>query len=167
MKKMLAALACLVMLTGCSGQNAKIGVGISTSLTKSASASEESDGKAVADVAVAAVTLDSKGKIVKLTIDAVQTRVEFDGQGEILSDLEADVLSKREMGADYGLKKSSSLGKEWDEQIAAFEEWAVGKDAATVLAMTDPSQDETLSTPVDLDLTPYLKALEKAVENAK
>ena len=139
MKKMLAALACLVMLTGCSGQNAKIGVGISTSLTKSASASEESDGKAVADVAVAAVTLDSKGKIVKLTIDAVQTRVEFDGQGEILSDLEADVLSKREMGADYGLKKSSSLGKEWDEQIAAFEEWAVGKDAATVLAMTDPS----------------------------
>ena len=50
MKKMLAALACLVMLTGCSGQNAKIGVGISTSLTKSASASEESDGKAVADV---------------------------------------------------------------------------------------------------------------------
>ena len=41
MKKMLAALACLVMLTGCSGQNAKIGVGISTSLTKSASASEE------------------------------------------------------------------------------------------------------------------------------
>ncbi len=147
MKKMLAALACLVMLTGCSGQNAKIGVGISTSLTKSASASEESDGKAVADVAVAAVTLDSKGKIVKLTIDAVQTRVEFDGQG--------------------GLKKSSSLGKEWDEQIAAFEEWAVGKDAATVLAMTDPSQDETLSTQVDLDLTPYLKALEKAVENAK
>ena len=71
------------------------------------------------------------------------------------------------MGADYGLKKSSSLGKEWDEQIAAFEEWAVGKDAATVLAMTDPSQDETLSTQVDLDLTPYLKALEKAVENAK
>lgn len=167
MKKIALILLTCLLLAGCSGQNGTSGIGISATLTKSDSAGEEQDGKAVSDVVVAAVTLDNKGKISKLSFDAIQTRVEFDAQGQILSDLEQDILSKKEMGADYGLKKSSSLGKEWDEQITVFENWAVGKDVATVLAMTDPSQDETLSTQVDLDLTPFLNALEKAAQNAK
>ena len=93
------------------------------SLSSSASAGEE-DGLAQTDVTIVAVTVDENGVIADCVIDAVQAKVNFDGQGQLLTDLSAPVLSKNELGADYGMGPVSAsmggIGKEWNEQAQAL-----------------------------------------------
>ena len=59
----------------------------------------------------------------------------FDTAGIITSDLTAEVLSKNELGDAYGMKKASSIGKEWCEQAAGFAAWCTGKTVADVAGM--------------------------------
>ncbi len=65
--------------------------------------------------------------ITSCVIDAVQAQVSFDGQGQLLTDLSAPVPSKNDRGADYGMGAVSSIGKEWNEQAAAFAAYVTGK----------------------------------------
>ncbi len=60
-------------------------------------------------------------------IDASITDVTFSKEGKITSNINAAIQTKNELGDAYGMKQASSIGKEWNEQAAAFAQYVVGK----------------------------------------
>ena len=124
-----------------------IGIGVSTKIDSSVDAGEE-DGLAQAYLTVTAVTVDSEGKVTSAAIDAVQANVNFDTTGKITTDLTAEIKTKNELGADYGMKVASSIEKEWNEQAEAFAAYCVGKtmDEITAIAAGEDGK------PADVDL---------------
>ena len=67
---------------------------------------------------IVAAVFDSEGKIVKVKIDEVEARPGAAGE----------IISKKELGDDYGMKAVSSIGKEWHQQVTELEKWLEGKD---------------------------------------
>lgn len=148
----------------------KLGLGVSTNIAKSADASADAEGVAQAYTTVSVVTVNADGKITSAVIDAVQANVNFDTTGKITSDLTAEVASKNELGDAYGMKAASSIGKEWNEQAAAYAAYAVGKTAdevnATAVAEGVPS-DADLAASVTVHIADFNTVITKAVNNAK
>ncbi len=110
----------------------KLGVAISTSISSSTDAAENENGKNSTTITVASVLVDASGKVVSCKIDVVNAEILFTSSGTIVTDLEKEVLSKKELGYDYGMKEFSSIQKEWHEQVTAFENYCVGKTAAEI-----------------------------------
>jgi len=185
MKKVIAVALLAIMVfsimlfTGCgsgSASGVKTGLGHVISISKSKDASSEEDGAAQVDTVMAAVSVDSNGKIVSVTIDSAQTVIPFDATGKIKKDLGAEQETKVERGADYGMIKASKIGREWYEQIAELEKWMVGKTIDQVKAMKVKKVDEShtsvpdepdLTSKVTISVADYIAAVEEAVKNAK
>ncbi len=153
----------------------KTGVGNVTSIAKSASATADADALAQADIVMAAVTVDQDNKIVGVQIDNGQVKVNFDAKGTLITDAASKPKTKVELGDEYGMKKASSIGKEWYEQIAALGQWMIGKTIDEVKAMkTAPKDEEHPAVPAEADLTSsvtisvqdYIAAVEKAIASA-
>lgn len=148
----------------------KTGLAVISSVEKSADVGEK-DGLAQTDSVIVAVTVDQEGKIVKAAIDTAQTKINFTKEGKISSDLEAEYKSKQELGADYGMSKASTLGKEWFEQANALEEYIVGKTAEEVKGIAVDEKgvptDADLVSSVTVKINDYKEAIAKAVENAQ
>ncbi|MFR4352697.1 MAG: hypothetical protein ACLT3H_13700 [Roseburia sp.] len=142
----------------------KLGLGVTANINQS------TDGTAVPYTTATALTVNGEGKITSATIDAVQPRVTFDAAGKITSDIAAQVPSKNELGDAFGMKVASSIGKEWNEQAAAFAQYAVGKtvDEVNGIALTEgvPS-DADLAASVTIHVGDFNTAITKAVDNAK
>lgn len=170
-----AVVLVMSLISGCGsssgGGDVKVGVGVVTSIAKSTGAAADKDGTAQVDSVIAAVAIDSAGKIVKVDIDSAQTRVLYDAKGEVKSDLAAEIKTKTELGADYGMIRASSIGKEWYEQIEDLEKWMVGKTINEIKGMkvddAFKTQETDLVSKVTIGLVDYIKAVEKAVANAK
>lgn len=124
------------------------------------------------DVTLVAVTVDDNGVIQDCIIDSIGTKVTFDATGKITSDLTADILTKNELGDDYGMKQYAGSKYEWYEQAAALAKYAVGK---TVDELKNGAIDESGKAPAGSDLAStatiylggYVSAIETAVNNAK
>ena len=144
----------------------KLGLGTINRINKSKDAGE-ADGVAQTDAVVAAVSVDSEGKIVAVNIDMVQSAIAFTVDGKLATDPEKLVSTKKELGDDYGMKARSSLNKEWYEQIAELEKWLVGKTVSDIdgMALTEGKPDD-LKTSVTITVTDYLAAVKKAIANA-
>ncbi len=175
MKKILLLTLTLFLFTSCGAPNVKSGLGIYT-YQVIADASDENDGVAITDTIACQLTVDSDGIILSLSIDATQSRFTFDNTGVSTTDLTQEVKTKKELGDDYGLRKASSIDKEWYEQIAAFEEWAVGKTVEEVTGMPTKSVDDEhpsvpdvveLEQSCTIDVGDYIKAVSLAAENLK
>ncbi|QIB70040.1 hypothetical protein Ami103574_12355 [Aminipila butyrica] len=147
----------------------KLGLGLVTTIDKSTDAGAE-DGLAQAYTYYTATTFTADGAITSSIIDASQTNINFSKEGKITSDLKADFQTKNELGDAYGMKKASSIGKEWNEQAASFAEYVVGKNINEVkgIAVTDgvPS-GEDLKTSVTIHVTDLITVLEKALNDAE
>lgn len=146
----------------------KTGLAVMTSVSSSADAAQE-DGSAVADVSIAAVTVDADGKIVACTIDGAQTKVSFDATGKITTDLASEFKTKQELGEAYGMKVASAIGKEWNEQADAFAQYCIGKtaDEVTGIAVTEQgTADGDLASSCSLYIGGFQAIVVKAVENA-
>ncbi len=150
----------------------KTGQGVVTKISSSKAATEEAEGTAQVDSAIASVTYDSNGVIVKCELDAAQTKVSFDTQGEVTSDLTSKISTKVELGADYGMIVASSIEKEWYEQIQAFADWTVGKTLEEVTGMQVKKVDDNhpavpdvpeLASSVSISVGDYQAAIEKAM----
>ena len=145
----------------------KTGLAIVTSIKGSENAKH-----ADYDVTLVAVTVDDNGVIQDCIIDSIGTKVTFDATGAITSDLGADILSKNELGYDYGMKQYAGSKYEWFEQAEALANYAVGK---TVDELKNGAIDETGKAPAGSDLAStatiylggYVSAIETAVNNAK
>ena len=149
----------------------KTGLSLITSVGSSTSASAEGDGLAQADITLVAVTVGEDGVIDDCVIDAIQSKVNFDTSGQLLSDLTAPVGSKNELGTDYGMVVASSIGKEWNEQAQALADYVVGKtiEQVTGIAVTEDGKaaDADLASSVTMSIGGYLEGIQQAVANAQ
>ena len=123
------------------------------------------------DVNIAAAAFDGTGQVAAVLIDAAQTRVNFDEQGQVTSDRTATYPTKKELGDDYGMRRASPIEREWYEQIASLEEWMVGKivDEITALDLLEDGapDDPDLITAVTMTVSYYLEALNEAYTRAR
>ena len=127
-------------------------------------APEGAAGMVETNVNIAAVTMNGDA-ITSCVIDAVQAQVSFDGQGQLLTDLSAPVSSKNDRGADYGMGAVSSIGKEWNEQAAAFAAYVTGKtlDGVAGIAVDEATKpaEADLASSVTISIGGFQALLEK------
>lgn len=146
------------------------GLAVLNSLENSMDAGEE-DGLAEINSSVAAVLVDSDGRIVSCKIDAVQSKLNFSKDGRLTSDYSAPVSTKQELKEAYGMKKASGIGKEWYEQADALAAYVTGKTMEEVrgIALTETTApaDLELSASVTIKLGEWIDVIEKAVANAR
>ena len=144
---------------------------VKTGLAIVASVADSVDGEAKYDVTVAAVNVDENGVITACYIDSVGTSVKFGTDGVITTDLEAEVLTKNELGDNYNMKLYGNAKYEWYEQAAALANYAVGKTVEELRAgavnESGKAADADLATSATIRLDVYVDAIEKAVANAQ
>ncbi|HHX30047.1 MAG TPA: hypothetical protein GX720_02340 [Clostridiaceae bacterium] len=148
----------------------KTGIGVVFSNYNSADPKDGENGKVDTQTYVAAVMVDKDGKILNCAFDALQSTFEFTADSEILTAPETTFKTKNERGDDYGMKKASSIGKEWFEQAAAFAQYCVGKTVSEVknMAVTEGKPADTdLASSMTLSVAPFQGAVVKAVESAQ
>lgn len=120
------------------------------SLASSEDAAADKDGTAQLDADVTALTMQGD-TITSCVIDSLQAKESFDAHGEITSDLTAPLLTKNELGEQYGMKQYAGSAYEWNEQAAAFAAYAVGKTANEVAGIA--VNERTAPTDADLAAT--------------
>jgi predicted dinucleotide-binding enzyme len=156
------------------------GLGTDISINKSTGVSTDTSGKTVnalaqADVVMCAVAIDEGNKVLNVKFDTAQVKINFDDKGNLVTDTSVKQLTKKELGDQYGMKKASGIGKEWNEQIAALETWMKGKTVDQVKAMKTKQTDKESGVPDEADLTSsvtisvdvFLRAFDKAAKSAK
>ncbi|HHX29482.1 MAG: hypothetical protein ACOX5Q_00510 [Bacillota bacterium] len=184
----------LVMLAGCTGtpaeppeppvspapKVAKIGLGHLTSISKSTDLKVGEDGNPVppagqVDTVITAVAFDADGRVVQVAIDTSQSKVAFDKDLGLATDVSVLGETKVEMKDRYGMKRVSTIQKEWFEQARELEKWMIGKTVAEIKAMKtmerDPSHPHVPDVPeltslVTITVQDYLAAVEEAYNNA-
>lgn len=133
-------------------------------------ARDESDGKASFDITLAAVNVDENGVITSCVIDSLGADATFDASGSLTFDANAELLTKNELGENYGMKLYAGSKYEWYEQAAAFSDYAIGKtvDELKNGAVNESgyAADADLATSATIYLGGYVSAIEKAVANA-
>ncbi len=116
-----------------------LGLGIVSSVENSKDASQDT-GAVQADITVTAVTYGEAGDVSASKIDEVRSIINFDNTGKITSDIASQLKTKNELGDDYGMKKASSIGKEWYEQALSLEKLLKGK---TITDIKDIALDDS------------------------
>ena len=149
----------------------KTGLAVITTATDSTSATAEAAGAVKLDSTLVGVTVDDDGVIRSCYIDSIPVTVDLDATGTITSDITAQVPTKNELGADYGMVAWGGAIAEWDSQVAALCHFAVGK---TVEELKNGAIDETGKAPAGSELASsatiylggFVSAIERAVNNA-
>jgi roadblock/LC7 domain-containing protein len=159
---------------------AKIGLGHITSIGSSKDLGVDKDNKEVlplgqVDTVMAAVAFDKDGKVVKVTIDNAQTKVEFNKDLTLKSDVKAAGKTKLELKEAYGMVVASAIKKEWYQQAEALGKWMEGKTVADIKAMKTVKKDDAhpavpdiaeLKSSVTVSVQDYIAAVEEASKNA-
>ncbi len=133
----------------------KTGLAIVSSMASSKEPADGKDGTAQVDSVAVAVVVDEDGKIVNCYIDTAQNKMGFTAEGKAV--IKEDFQTKKELGEKYGMKAASGIGKEWDEQAAALEEYVIGKTAEEVAGI---AVDDT-TKPTDVDLVAGVTSIRK------
>lgn len=153
----------------------KLGLGQLTSIASSKDLATDVLPVGQVDTVIVAAGFDKDGKVVSVSIDNAQTRVNFDENLQLTSDLNAEYKTKVELKEEYGMIKGSKIQKEWFEQAAALEDWMVGKTVEEIKAMKVKEVDAAhpavpdvpeLTSLVTMTIQDYVAALEEAYNNA-
>lgn len=149
----------------------KTGLSVTVSLADSIAADAENEGAAKYDITMVAVSVDESGVIQSCIIDSVPATVAFDKTGVITSDLSAEVLTKNELGEDYGMKLYGGAAYEWNEQAAALADYAEGKTVEELkngaIDESGKAKDADLASTATIYLGGYVAAIEDAVNQAQ
>ena len=178
MKKIIAMLAVLLVLTGCGSANTnnpdngsndtalvvlKAGAGSYTAV----SSKDVTDGAGSAEVITtyAAVVVDAEGIIKYVHFDTAQNKASIDAEGKV--SIEA-ALTKRELGENYGMSKYANTN-EWDKQIAHLESQLIGMNIADAVTMELDEKNKSLNEDVlsgcTIGLNEFILALDAANRN--
>ena len=131
----------------------------------STAATAEKDGTIQLDTGIAVVT-SKDGVITSCIIDAVQAKISFNAAGSITTDLSKAILTKNELGKDYGMQAWGGAIAEWNEQAASFAAYVTGKTAAQVagIAVSEGKPTDTdLSTSVTIKIGDFQALIAKAL----
>lgn len=157
------------------GQIAKIGLGHITSIGSSKDMEGDTMATAQVDTTIVAAAFDKDGKVVKIEIDNAQSKVSYDKDMQVATDLNAENKTKVELGDEYGMKKASTIGKEWNEQAKALGDWMVGKSIDEIKAMKTKKKDDhhpavpdeaDLSSTVTMNVSDFIEGVTEAYDNA-
>lgn len=143
----------------------KLSLATVNALDGSKDAAADEDGVAQLYSYITALTMNGD-VISSCYIDSLQAKVSFDTAGAITSDLTAEVLTKNELGEDYGMKAYGGAAFEWNEQAASFAAYVTGKTAAEVsgIAVTEDNKaaDADLASSVTISIGSFLDLIGKA-----
>ena len=114
-------------------------------------ASAEKSGEAKASSTYGVVALDKDGKVVFTQTDVAQNAVKFTTAGVVDGEAVA-IATKGEKKDEYGMKKVSSIGKEWFEQNQAYDDWTVGKTGKEIAGMEVTTNEGGKTVTADKDL---------------
>ena len=129
---------------------ASVGSAILTKVSgKDASAEKSGESKASSTYGV--VALDKDGKVVFTQTDVAQNAVKFTTAGVVDGEVVA-IATKGEKKDEYGMKKVSSIGKEWFEQNQAYDDWTVGKTGKEIAGMEVTTNEGGKTVTADKDL---------------
>lgn len=149
----------------------RLGLGAVTAISDSKDATADKAGLAQAYSTYAVATFGADGKITSSIIDASQSNVDFTGEGKITSDKAAVLKTKNELGAEYGMAKTSKIKKEWNEQAEAFAGYITGKTVAEVKGIAVNAEGvptaAELTSSVTIHVGDFMTIIEKASANAK
>lgn len=176
-KRLLLFLSLCLLLTGCHcgddraafgpdditdavPQALKTGLATATNVRKSQNATLDFPGFSRTDITLAAVLLDEDGVIRQCVLDGVTAVIPFDHHGTLQVSEGLPFPAKNELGRDYGMHKASPLGREWDEQAAAFAAYTVGH-------RPDELQPGDVSASVTVDTDGFLQAIRSAASGAR
>lgn len=131
-----------MMLAACSGN----GGSADTAKGTTESATVEHDGSEI----TATLTKDADGKLTSVNIDEVTE----DGE------------STKDLGDDYDMKKASTIGKEWFEQVEYLENFIL-ENGVDAVKMDDAgyAENEDLKSGCTINISNFMKAVDEA--NAK
>ena len=139
-------------------------------LGSSKDATAEGDGTAQSEILLVAVTVGDDGVIDSCVIDNIQAKINFNTSGALTTDPSTTFPSKNELGDGYGMRKASSIGKEWNEQAQALADYAVGKtvDELKTMAVGEDGKaaDVDLAASITLYMGSFVDGIEAAVNNA-
>ena len=112
--------------------NYKVGTASYTHTNDSYGYTEGKNGRGAVSTTLVAAVFDANGKIVRVSIDEVESKIGIDGTGQLADFTAGEVRSKKELGDSYGMKAYSGIGKEWYQQVESLEKWLEGKTVTTV-----------------------------------
>lgn len=154
----------------------ELGLGTEISMAKSKSAEGENGPVAQVDTVMTVGAFDKDGKVVGAIIDNAQTKINFDAEGKLTTDVNAEFKSKNELKDEYGMIKASTIGKEWYEQAAALAEWMEGQTIDEIKSLKVKERDAShkhvpdvpeLTSSVTITVESYLATIAEAKENAR
>ncbi len=147
----------------------RTGLAVITRAADSASAGE-TDGKAQVESVMAAILCDAEDRVVSCVIDGMNVTAQFTGEGKLNADLSAPLYTKQELADRYGMKKVSSIGKEWYEQADAFAAYCVGKTASEIenIALDEGGHatEADLLSSATISLSDFTEVVTKAIRSA-
>ena len=149
----------------------KTGLTVRISVADSTSANGAEDGNIRYDITFVAVTVDDNGVIDSCKIDGLSTNVKINSRGDITSDPYGPILTKNELGDAYGMAAWGGAIAEWDEQVAALCDYAVGKTVEELkngaINESGYAADVDLAASATIYLADYVWAIESAVRDAE
>ncbi len=114
--------------------NDTLKLGVATSQTAT-DATAEAKGSNKLETYLFAAAVNAEGKVVAASSDCVEATFGFDATGKTTFDASAQILSKKEKGANYGMVAYGGATKEWFEQAAAFDAACLGKTASEIAGL--------------------------------
>lgn len=137
MNKKLAAAAFAALLLGACSSSSNSTAGTTSEATVTGSDGSET---------TAEITKED-GKVTGISIDVV----------------DKDGNSKKEAGSDYAMKKASTIGKEWDEQVSFLENYMLEHGIDSVKLDSDGyAESEDVKSGCTINLTDIMKAVDEA-----
>ena len=155
----------------------KLSLAIASSV-ENTDATEDANGKAAVSSTAVATVIGADAKVVVAKTDSIAVEIDFDAKGISSTDVAAEIKTKGELGADYGMTAAINYGPqndpngdgkvlEWNEQAAAFDAALVGKTASdfAALAGEDGRGTGDLATAgCTIAIGEMIKAAEKAAK---
>lgn len=116
-------------------------LGIVSAASSPADASADKNGTNNIDTYFAAAIKDGSGKVTALHIDCAEAEIKFDINGSAVTSVSDVIVTKNELGADYGMsgygtdRNGDGTVLEWFKQAEAFASACIGKTAAQIAGL--------------------------------
>lgn len=143
----IALVLCVFVFTGCE----KVNVGKYKEGTYFGTYQDNYGGSDA--VATAVVYVDSTGTIKSVFLDTTYSK-------------DSVLTTKKTLKDDYGMKKSSEVGKEWYEQVELIEAKVIENQDISFITLDDNGKTDTIAG-VTMKIDALYKALEDALKDAK
>lgn len=141
----------------------------STTALKDRNPSADKTGTIAQSTTYTAIATDKANKFVYVSIDEAQNSIILDNKGVIQEAKPS--LTKKELKADYNMKKFGNAVAEWDEQVTSLEKYMIGKTAQEVISMPllgekdahpNAANVDDLKSSCTISISHFLKTIEKA-----